>query len=156
MRKQFTKAIAVFMMMFALLTFVQAPLAGANPALADGTYTIEFTVLKDQTNQTSTMDGYLQKPAKLEVTNGSKFVSVTLKNSDWIQFFKTEQNGSYVDATVVSTDPAANTRVVKFPVSDLTAKTNVYTHVKITTLPFPYDHKYNVQIQYNTSTIKPQ
>ncbi|MFB5764088.1 NEAT domain-containing protein [Paenibacillus medicaginis] len=125
--------------------------AGADPA--DGKYTINFTVLKDGTDSTSMMDSYTVKPANLTVTGGQAYVTLTLKNSSWITKFQTEQNGQYVDADVVSTNAAANTRVVGFPVANLDAKLNAYTEVVIPVLG--YNGKYDVQLKFDTASITP-
>ncbi|MFM9281164.1 NEAT domain-containing protein [Paenibacillus jiagnxiensis] len=134
---------------FALLL----PYGAAGAAPADGKYTINYTVLKDGTDSTSMMDSYTVKPANLTVTGGQAYVTFTLKNSSWITKFQTEQNGQYVDADVVSSDAAANTRVVGFPVADLDAKLNAYTEVVIPVLN--YNGKYEVQLKFDTASITP-
>ncbi|MFH5186250.1 NEAT domain-containing protein [Paenibacillus sp. TAB 01] len=155
---------AVTALQTALIIFHASVIAtGTNPTdpnnLADGEYTIGFTALKDGTEETSVMDGYTLKPAKLDVVDGKKYISLTLTNSDWVKFFQTQQNGVYVDAEVVSPDTSVdgvNQRVVKFEIADFTSKINAYTHVKIPdgVLPFPYDNKYYVQFKFDGSTIE--
>nr|WP_285865966.1 NEAT domain-containing protein [Lederbergia lenta] len=119
--------------------------------LAKGEYSANFTVLKDGTDAISVMDDYTEKPAKVFITDNGTFVELTFKNSDWIVLFQTEQGGTFVDAKVVSEDKAANTRVVRFPVSDLNQKVNAYTHVIVPMIN--YDNKYTVQIKMDVDTL---
>jgi heme-binding NEAT domain protein len=120
-------------------------------SIQDGTYTIPFRVLKDETEETSMMDRYTEKPAKVTVSNGVYKVFLTLKNSDWTKVFRVEKAGSYVDAEVVSQDEAADTRTVAFEVTDLAAKVNAYTEVLVPELQ--YDGKYEVQIQFDPTGL---
>ncbi|MDP4097172.1 NEAT domain-containing protein [Paenibacillus sp. P96] len=134
---------------FALLL----PYGVVGAAPADGKYTVNYKVLKDGTESTSMMDNYTVKPANLTVTGGQAYVTLTLKSSTWITKFQTERNGQYVDADVISTNTAANTRVIGFPVPDLDAKLNAYTEVFIPALS--YNGKYDVQLKFDTASITP-
>lgn len=153
------KALSVFLAVFVFLAAVQIPLAGAAPSLEEGSYTIGLTVLKEDKDEPSMVNDYLPKPvqAKLEVKDGKQFASITLLNSSWWQYFKTENDGQFVDAEVVSRDEVNNTRVVKFEVPDVSAKLNAKIHVKIIGLPgmpdFVYDNYYTVRIVFDTDTI---
>ena len=82
---------------------------------------------------------------------GKKYVAMTLKNSEWITKFQTENNGGFADAKVVSEDKAANTRVVEFEANDLFAKLNAKVKVDIDSMN--YHHFYDVQIQFDTTKI---
>ncbi|WP_339230840.1 NEAT domain-containing protein [Oceanobacillus sp. FSL K6-2867] len=118
-----------------------------------GTYSIDFNVLKDGTDNISVMDGYTEKPATLFVKESGNFVELTLKNSDWILLFQTDQNGEFVDAEVVDENTEADTRTVRFPVEDLSAKIDAYTHVVV---PFiNYDNYYTVQFQFDKTSVEP-
>ena len=83
--------------------------------------------------------------------DGKKYVAMTLKNSDWITKFQTENNGGFADAKIVSEDKAANTRVVEFEANDLFAKLNAKVKVDIDSMN--YHHFYDVQIQFDTTKI---
>jgi heme-binding NEAT domain protein len=128
----------------------------ANAALPNGTYQLPYTVYKDGTTEPSYMDtnGYVKKPATLIVTNGQYKVRVAITKSAWVTEFKTQQNGQYVNATVVST--SGDTRIVEFPVSNFAQKLNVKLHVSVPkeyTGGIPYDHDYVVQFQFDDSDI---
>ncbi|WP_167670185.1 NEAT domain-containing protein [Paenibacillus tianmuensis] len=159
MSRTLQKALSVFLTVFVFLAAVQIPLVGAAPSLEEGSYTIGFTVLKEDKDEPSMVNDYLPKPvqAKLEVKDGKQFASITLLNSSWWQYFRTENNEQFVDAEVVSRDEIKNTRVVKFEVPDVSAKLNAKIHVKIMGLPgmsnFVYDNYYTVRIVFDTDTL---
>ncbi|WDM21357.1 NEAT domain-containing protein [Paenibacillus polymyxa] len=136
----------VALIMTALVFALVAPIS-AKAAVADGTYNVDYIVLKDQTNETSRLDSYLTKPAQVTVANGKNVVRLTVKSSNLITTFKVEQNGVLQDATVVSTDTASNTRVVEFEVADLNAKVNAYAEITIPVIG--YTGKYDVQLQFD-------
>ncbi len=87
--------------------------------IKDGEYSINFKALKDQTDELSMMNTYTKSPGVLKVQNGKKYVSFTLTNSAWITKFEFEKNGSFIDASVLSEDKKADTRVVEVEVGDL-------------------------------------
>jgi heme-binding NEAT domain protein len=140
------------MILFASFAPSIAGAAEAN-SLANGEYTIDFKVLKDGTNETSVMNGYTAKPATVFINGNDTYVEVTLTQSDWIKVFQTRQNGTFVDAEVVSEDPEANTRIVRFPVEDLATKLDAYTHVVIPMIN--YDNWYTVQFQFDETSLTP-
>ncbi|MBE7900342.1 NEAT domain-containing protein [Paenibacillus polymyxa] len=158
MEKLSIKKVMLTVLMAALVFVVLAPFSAnqANAALPNGTYQLPYTVYKDGTTEPSYMDtnGYVKKPATLIVTNGQYKVRVAITKSAWVTEFKTQQNGQYVNATVVST--SGDTRIVEFPVSNFAQKLNVKLHVSVPkeyTGGIPYDHDYVVQFQFDDSDI---
>ncbi|MGQ3480013.1 NEAT domain-containing protein [Paenibacillus sp. TY11] len=115
---------------------------------------LNFTILKDKSEEPSVMDGYALKPAKLVQKGDKWYIQLTLNNSSWIPSFQTEQNGKFEEAAIISEVSNANQRTVEFEVSNLSNKLNAYTHVIVPGLELggvPYDHWYNVQIKFDTS-----
>ncbi|PPQ49696.1 iron transporter [Paenibacillus peoriae] len=106
---------------------------------------LDFTLLKDESNEKSMMDGYTEKPGSLIERGGKRYVQFTLKNSKQIDGFKVEQNGVLTDTSVVSEDQTANTRVIEFEVKELPAKLNAW--VSINWPELGYVHTYNVDLQ---------
>ncbi|KJD47242.1 NEAT domain-containing protein [Paenibacillus terrae] len=158
MEKLSLKKVMLTVLMAALVFVVLAPFSAnkANAALPNGTYQLPYTVYKDGTTEKSYMDtnGYVKKPATLIVSNGQNKVRVAITKSAWVTEFKTQQNGQYVNATVVST--SGDTRIVEFPVSSSSQKLNVKLHVSVPkeyTGGIPYDHDYVVQFQFDDSDI---
>ncbi|QDY84135.1 cell surface protein [Paenibacillus polymyxa] len=158
MKKLSLKKVMLTVLMAALIFVVLAPFSAnqANAALPNGTYQLPYTVYKDGTTEPSYMDtnGYVKKPATLIVTNGQYKVRVAITKSAWVTEFKTQQNGQYVNATVVST--SGDTRIVEFPVTSPSQKKNVKLHVSVPkehTGGIAYDHDYVVQFQFDDSDI---
>ncbi|ADM71816.1 Iron-regulated surface determinant protein C [Paenibacillus polymyxa E681] len=158
MEKLSLKKVMLTVLMAALVFVVLAPFSAnqANAALPNGTYQLPYTVYKDGTTEPSYMDtnGYVKKPATLIVTNGQYKVRVAITKSAWVTEFKTQQNGQYVNATVVST--SGDTRIVEFPVTSASQKLNVKLHVSVPkeyTGGIPYDHDYVVQFKFDDSDI---
>ncbi|MBO3285553.1 NEAT domain-containing protein [Paenibacillus sp. FSL M8-0228] len=111
---------------------------------------LDFTLLKDGTNEKSMMDGYTEKPGSLIERGGKQYAQFTLKNSKQIDGFKVEQNGVLTDTSVVSEDQTANTRVIEFEVKELPAKLNAW--VSINWPELGYVHTYNVDLQMSSAT----
>ncbi|MNW25117.1 Iron-regulated surface determinant protein C precursor [compost metagenome] len=84
---------------------------------------IKFNVLKDGTNDASSMSRSVDlNSGVLSEVGGKKYVSFKLLSSSMITSFQTELNGTFVETEKVSEDTAANTRIVRFEVTDLTSR----------------------------------
>ncbi|WP_028552562.1 NEAT domain-containing protein [Paenibacillus sp. UNC451MF] len=147
---------AVAELQAAVTTFTGAVITNPGPGpgeIPDGSYNIGFTIFKKDSNEPSVMYDYVDKSSgKLTVQGGKKVVSFKLNQSAEILSFKTKQNGALVETTTVSSDTAANTRVVQFEVNDLTAKLDGWVKI-YWVLPAPigiYDHEYDVQIGFDS------
>lgn len=136
----------------ALLGMLVLPMGAAHAALADGTYSVDYKVLSDGSTSTSRLDSYVVKPATVTVAGGVTKARLTITSSSLITAFKVEQNGQLVDAAVVSTNTANNTRVVEFPVSNLDATLNAYAEIKIPVIG--YTGKYNVDLKFDSASAE--
>ncbi|GIP12737.1 hypothetical protein J1TS5_49070 [Paenibacillus macerans] len=125
----------------------------SDGGLADGKYSIGYTILKDGTAETSVMDGYTVKPGTLTVKDGVQYVSFTLKQSKEITSFKVEQDGQLQETVTLSTYEAENTRDIQFKVDDLSAALNGY--VTIEWPEFNYFNSYDVDLKFDTDNITP-
>ncbi|GLF89352.1 hypothetical protein Saga11_06110 [Bacillus safensis] len=154
MKRLFHLKAAILLVLFSLLTAFQIPQGTAQAAsFVDGEYTVGFTILKDGSTEASMMDTYTEKPAKLIVENGKTTAYVTLKQSQEITDFKVEQNGALVTTETVSEDETTNTRVIKFDVSDLSAKLNGWVKIYWDLGGFIYDEAYDVQLAFDQSSL---
>ncbi|WP_036632620.1 NEAT domain-containing protein, partial [Paenibacillus massiliensis] len=78
---------------------------------------IKFNVLKDGTDETSSMSRSVDLSSGiLSEVGGKKYVSFKLLSSSMITSFQTELNGTFVETEKVSEDTATNTRIVRFEV----------------------------------------
>jgi len=92
-------------------------------------YEAPLSVLKDGTDEPSSLGNYTSKTGRLYERDGSYYFSFTLLSSNLIPSFQYEADGKFVDATVVSEDKEANSRVVEIAVADVQGKTNVALEV---------------------------
>ncbi|MFS0653923.1 NEAT domain-containing protein [Bacillus sp. 179-C3.3 HS] len=154
MKRLLSLKAAILLFLFSLLSAFHISQGTAQAAtLVDGEYTIGFTILKDGSDEVSMMDTYTEKPAKLIIENGKATAYVTLKQNKEITDFKVEQNGAFVTADTVSEDEAANTRVIKFDVPDLSAKLNGWVKIYWDLGGFIYDEAYDVQMTFDQSSL---
>ncbi|MEI7025034.1 NEAT domain-containing protein [Paenibacillus sp. y28] len=137
----------------ALITFKASVIVETPEELADGDYTIPYTIYKKGTSDPSVMYDYVDKNSgKLTVSGGKNYVSLSLKQSAEIKSFKTEVNGALTETETVSEDTAANTRTVRFEVPDLDSRLNGWVKI-YWVLPEPiglYDHEYDVELGFGT------
>ncbi|WP_144525129.1 heme uptake protein IsdC [Bacillus pumilus] len=135
-----------------LLAFI-LPFSNAQAAtLKDGTYSVNYTVLKAEGNAVSMANDYWLKPAKVMAKNGKLTVQMTIKNSSWVKEFKVPGNGGYVDTTVLSTNKKANTRIVQFQAQSLSKPIKSKIHVTVKSAD--YDHDYTIQLKFDESSMK--
>ncbi|APT52050.1 heme uptake protein IsdC [Bacillus safensis] len=143
--------LSVFMAVFLLALML--PFSNAQAAaLKDGTYSVNYTVLKAEGNAVSMANDYWLKPAKVVVKNGKLTVQMTIKNSSWVTEFKVPGNGGYVDTTVLSTNKKANTRLVQFQAQSLSKPIKSKIHVTVKSAD--YDHDYTIQLKFDESSMK--
>ncbi|GLX70218.1 S-layer homology domain-containing protein [Paenibacillus glycanilyticus] len=117
--------------------------APVEPKIPNGTYSLNFTILKDGTAETSVMDGYTVHPATLVASNDVYTVTLRLTQSKEITGFKV--NGVTPQG---QTNSEKNTRDVTFTVSDLSQPLNGW--VKIDWDAMNYHGEYNVQIKFGS------
>lgn len=139
--------------MAAFLLALMLPFSNAQAAaLKDGTYSVNYTVLKAEGNAVSMANDYWLKPAKVIAKNGNLTVQMTIKNSSWVTEFKVPGNGGYVDTTVLSTNKKANTRLVQFQAQSLSKPIKSKIHVTVKSAD--YDHDYTIQLIFDESSMK--
>ncbi|MFB5265837.1 NEAT domain-containing protein [Paenibacillus enshidis] len=148
---------------FSQTSAYQVQLQPEKPASAgvipDGEYPIGFTILKDGTDEASMMYTYVDpESGKLTVSGGKQFVSFKLKQNAEITSFKTEVDGQLKETETVSEDTAANSRIVRFEVADLSSKLNGWVKIywdltEVMGYPFVYDEEYAVDLAFDISGV---
>ncbi|MGG0859310.1 heme uptake protein IsdC [Bacillus sp. NMCC46] len=147
------KMMRLSVFMTALLLALMLPFSNAQAAtLKDGTYSVNYTVLKAEGNAVSMANDYWLKPAKVIAKKGKLTVQMTIKNSSWVTEFKVPGNGGYVDTTVLSTNKKANTRLVQFQAQSLSKPIKSKIHVTVKSAD--YDHDYTIQLKFDESSMK--
>jgi heme-binding NEAT domain protein len=124
----------------------------SSDTIKDGDYTIAFKSLHETEDKESSMGRYMVAPASLTVKDGNKLVSVTLTNNEQITAFQIDKEGSFIDATVISTDKDANTRVVAFEVADLSALLNAKVQVYVAAQNYTGNHV--IRLSFDQESIK--
>lgn len=120
-----------------------------NPKkLEAGTYKLDYTFLEKGQNNLSTMDGFTDGPAYVKVNKkGEKSIAITLTSSSMIEYFKV--NGK--NAKTLQEDKDKDTKVVEFPVKDLTKKQSGAVFVEV---PDMYSTEHEVDLEFDISTLK--
>ena len=130
------------------LLILASPGVNAKANLADGEYSISYTVLSGDNQSASIANDYFIKPAKLIVQNGTMKVQLTMKNSSWITEFQSADGGN----RVISRNKAANTRTVQFNIADLSSPRKV--SMKVVIEDMDYNHSYTTRFSFDQSSIK--
>ncbi|WP_340084730.1 NEAT domain-containing protein [Siminovitchia sp. FSL H7-0308] len=120
--------------------------------LKDGEYSIDYSVLKKESDELSMMNDYVVKPGSLKVKDGKKYLAVTLKKSSWITEFKVEKDGKLMAPKLLQSDEEADTRTVEFEVADLSSLLNAWVKVDIPELH--YHNEYDIRFSFDTDSIK--
>lgn len=139
MKKYFIMVAAIF------LLFIGLPEVKTSAAIADGTHSLNYQVNKPNSSSASMANDYFVKPAKLIVSNGSMKVQLTIKNSAWVTEFNPPGG-----ATVISTNPSADQRVVQFSISSLDT---IKVPMKIDIDHLEYHHSYTVDFVFSSNGL---
>lgn len=145
------KAIALFCsiaIVFGLSMTVQAK------QLDDGTYAIDYTVLKAGETSVSIANDYFHKPAKLIVKDNKQYVELTIGKSNWTK--KLTIAGE--KETAISSNEKKDERVVQFPLKSTSEKqpgtVDVYINEKVDGEDFLYDNSYEIQFEFNEKKLE--
>src|SRR5699024_7356281 len=161
--KRYFSFILIFLLVFSTIlpsvhTVSAASEGDTAKVYADGEYDVPFVILKDTNDEESMTNDYMESPAKVTIEDGKQIVQVTLNNSSWWQYLKTQtaQPGSFtdenfVDAELISEDAEKDRRVVEFEVRDLDEILNAKIHVIVPMIN--YDNKYDIRFDFDPSEI---
>lgn len=110
----------------------------------DGTYDVDFTVLKKGTSDVSMANDYFNKPGKLVVSNGQQELQLTVNHSHWITDFTVDG----ASEKIINEDKASDTRTSSFKLNSglgqVDGTISVYINEKVDGKPFLYDNKYQI------------
>lgn len=146
------KLLVAFM---ALILYVSFSTFAQAKDLEDGTYTLKYEVLKAGESSVSIANDYFKKPAHLIVKDGKLYVDITIKKSHWTK--RLAINGE--KETVLSKNKKADERVGQFPlkaVAKQQAEIDVYINEKVDGEDFLYDNSYQIQFDFDKSSLKKQ
>lgn len=146
MKKGLLSAIIVFT---TIVTCFLVPQDKASAEVADGKYSINFQVLRADSDGVSIGNDYFNKPATLIVENGVKHVQITLNHSDYIKSLS-GPNGA---VSVISENKSAKTKVVKFKVSDITKPVTMNMHIAFVLEDMDYDQVHKARIKFDSNSL---
>ncbi|MEI7025794.1 heme uptake protein IsdC [Paenibacillus sp. y28] len=147
------KLVPSFVLLLFLLMAFMMPSAFAADTLSDGTYTLNYTVLKAENDSVSMANDYWEKPARIVVKNGEMTMQMRVNHSKWVTVFKVESNGGFVDTKVIGTDEAEDTRDVEFGIKDISRP--LVSKIHVTVKDIEYDHDYTIRFNFDTKSLKP-
>lgn len=126
-----------------------AALQGAIDAFkAAETKQVYFTAAHGSEAAFSRMNSYFEKPALVATDDeGRLHVTLTLTGSSNVQEFKVKAGEDFVEAETVSTDEAADSRVVAFEASSLSAL--LEAQVRIVVPEQNYDQVHSIRLNFN-------
>ncbi|MBQ0140980.1 MAG: NEAT domain-containing protein [Kurthia sp.] len=130
------------------------PTAGEAVTVASTKLYIPFNVYKAaDLAEISSMERSMLTVAEVEKTaDGKTFIYANLKSASVWLSFKTEVNGEMKEVETVSEDKAANTKVVKFEVTDLTKA--IEANIEIQAGQTKMSHK--TFLKFNTAAVAEQ
>ena len=148
----FASAILSFILM---LTIISIPQGKVFAEIADGTYSVDYQILKAENDSVSMANDYFEKPATLFVENGERHIQFTLNHSEWTKELQAPLGGSFVDVDIVSENLGEDTRLVQFKVEeDLSKPLEFKMHVLIETMEPVYDHRYTVRFDFDIDSLE--
>lgn len=101
---------------------------GTNEGV-QGAAEVQLVVLKDGTDEPSSLGNYMSKTGQLYERDGAYFLTFALSSSSMIAAFQYEGEEGLVDAVVLGEDKEANSRTIGIVVADVTQKQNVALEV---------------------------
>nr|WP_163853780.1 heme uptake protein IsdC [Paenibacillus elgii] len=151
MKRSFTLP-SLFLTLAFILSLFFGPGVQAASDLADGTYTIDYTIVKAENESASMANDYFEKPATLQVKKGEITAQIQMNHSKWITMFKVPDKGDFADAKVIKSDENEDTRVVEFKLDDLSKPFLSKIHVTVESIN--YDHDYTIRFMFDTKKLK--
>lgn len=138
--------VLVSVMFFTFISF-SAP-KKAQAALADGTYSVNYTVLQGDSDSVSMANDYFDKPATLIVSGGKQSIELTVNHSTWITGLWVNSGSGLQTEQVIQTDAASDSRKARFAVTDLASPVAAKIKVDIDNESLNYHHDYKITLQF--------
>ncbi|MBO0588582.1 NEAT domain-containing protein [Sporosarcina sp. E16_8] len=159
MKKQMMMLFSALLVLFTVLPAGQIQAAEVTTPVKQE-FELPLDVLQVENDDKSATAQYVKSPAKIVVEDGKTYAYVTLLSSKWWQSLKVQakqpgtfKETNFTDAEVISEDKAADTRLVKFEVQDLSKELNAKIHIIVTGVPGlgEYDHSYDIRLKFDNS-----
>ncbi|MEB1807953.1 MAG: NEAT domain-containing protein [Bacillaceae bacterium] len=142
MKKLFALPFSILVVV-CLVSMFLSPAVFANSSLKDGTYTINYSVLKADNDSASMADGHFAKPATLTVKNGQMNAHVKI-TTDTIKSLEVATGGSNKSDAGISD--------IKFKVPNLSSPVKASMHVVVP--ESNYDATYTIRFAFDAASAK--
>src|SRR5690625_3817534 len=144
--------LSVSIVLIFVFTLLAPPLIGSVFAEEeDGLYSIEYEVLKADSDSTSIGNDYFEKPATLIVEGGEKHIQLTVNHSDYVKSL----SGPQGEVGIVSEDKEKKERVVKFEVDELSKPIEMEMNISFEIENQDKDQTHKERIDFKTDSMKP-
>ncbi|GEK33831.1 NEAT domain-containing protein [Kurthia sibirica] len=122
--------------------------------LETGTYSVDYTVLKEGESSTSIANDYFIKPAKLIIKDTKPYIEIIIGKSNWTKKVTINKSKEYL----VSDNADKDQRTVQFALKDISEKqqgtVDVYIDEEVDGEDFLYDNSYGIQFVFKEESIK--
>ena len=108
---------------------------------------VDFTIVKQSSDDRSVADGDFKKPAHTYKKNGKTYVRMTATRADWLRDFKVKAGGTLRPAKTIGA-PTNNEQVYEFEVDSLNGESEASIHVVSADPGFAYDNTYTIRIRW--------
>lgn len=149
MRKGSIFSVSIIAVALLLAIFV-APQEKAFAEVKNGIYSIDYQVLKADSDGVSIGNDYFAKPATMIVENGVTHIQLTVKSSKWVKAL----SGPTGAVSVVSENKAADTRAVKFKVDDISKPVTMEMHISFEMDGEGYDQVHKARFAFDKASVK--
>lgn len=152
--KHFITIITIFVFLISFFTFSNDHVL-AESSFTDGTYSVDYEILRGDNDSVSIANDYFEKPATLIVENGEEYIQFWLNHSQWVQELQAPLGDDFVDVTIVEENEIDDLRLVQFKVDrDLTVPIEFKMHVYIDSMEPVYDHRYTVRFDFDLYSLE--
>ena len=139
----------VLIFVFTLFSFT--PTGSVLAEEEDGLYSIEYEVLKADSDGTSIGNDYFDKPATLIVEGDEKHIQLTVNHSDYVKSL----SGPHGEVSIISEDKEERERVVKFEVDDLSKPIEMEMHISFELEDQGYDQTHKARFDFDADSLEP-
>lgn len=123
--------------------------------MEDGTYTMDYVILRGDNDSVSIANDYFEKPATLIVENGEQYIQFWINHSQWVKELQSPLGEEFVDVDIVEENEEEDLRLVQFRVArDLNEPIEFKMHVYIDSLEPVYDHRYSVRFDFDLDSLQ--
>lgn len=141
-------AIGLLLLMLFMVSLWSVAPEQAEAAYADGVYAVPYVITKPDDNSVSIANDYFEKPAQIEIVNGTATATIKVNHSAWITSLSLP-NGT--ELAELSANAEEDTRTVRLPLASLDEPALIMMHVLIEDIG--YDHAYSVRVAFDFSGI---